>query len=88
MIAAERPESWGGLIDLAADDRSGKDPSGSHPPTPVLDDTTTRRLLATLAGATDEDEIALRADNAWTRRLRPAPPPRPAAPGSRRAQPW
>ncbi|GAA2688325.1 hypothetical protein GCM10009864_72720 [Streptomyces lunalinharesii] len=59
VAALELPDHWGGLIDLPAE----------------LDERTARRLPAALAGAGDEDQIALRATGAHGRRLTPAPAP-------------
>ncbi|AUS77123.1 polyketide synthase [Actinoalloteichus sp. AHMU CJ021] len=54
VLAAERPDSWGGLVD-------------------VVDLDALTWLPTAVAG--DEDELALRAGRAWTRRIRPAPAP-------------
>ncbi|MEW2378349.1 type I polyketide synthase [Micromonospora sp. NPDC047812] len=56
--AVEQPHRWGGLVDL---------------PTTV-DDATTRRLAAVLAGHLGEDQVAVRPGGTWARRLTPAPP--------------
>nr|WP_099344191.1 MULTISPECIES: type I polyketide synthase [unclassified Actinoplanes] len=57
-LALERPDTWGGLIDLP----------------PVLGPATAGRLAAVLSGATGEDQVALRPDGAYARRLtRPSP---------------
>ncbi|MEU9282325.1 type I polyketide synthase [Streptomyces sp. NPDC048342] len=55
----EHPERWGGVIDLPGD----------------LDPRALTRLAAVLSGATGEDEAAIRASAALTRRLVPAPQP-------------
>ncbi|MEU4645068.1 type I polyketide synthase [Micromonospora sp. NPDC023814] len=56
--AVEQPHRWGGLVDLPA----------------TVDDTTTRRLAAVLAGDGGEDQVAVRPGGIWARRLTPAPP--------------
>ncbi|WP_146057444.1 acyltransferase domain-containing protein, partial [Streptomyces sp. SM12] len=65
VIAAELPEAHGGVIDLPAAHHAPENPAPG-----ALDEETGRRLLAVLAGHTGEDEIALRPDRSWTRRLR------------------
>ncbi|MFK0297376.1 SDR family NAD(P)-dependent oxidoreductase, partial [Streptomyces sp. NPDC090442] len=59
VAALELPRHWGGLIDLPV----------------ALDERTARRLPAALAGAGDEDQLALRATGAYGRRLAAAPAP-------------
>ncbi|MEH1102164.1 type I polyketide synthase [Micromonospora sp. CPCC 205561] len=56
--AVEQPHRWGGLVDLPA----------------TVDDATTRRLAAVLAGHGGEDQVAVRPGGTWARRLSPAPP--------------
>ncbi|MDT0527730.1 SDR family NAD(P)-dependent oxidoreductase [Micromonospora sp. DSM 115977] len=56
--AVEQPHRWGGLVDLPA----------------TVDDATTRRLAAVLAGHVGEDQVAVRPGGTWARRLTPAPP--------------
>ncbi|MFG1778105.1 type I polyketide synthase [Micromonospora sp. NPDC049048] len=56
--AVEQPHRWGGLVDLPA----------------TVDDATTRRLAAVLAGHGGEDQVAVRPGGTWARRLTPAPP--------------
>ncbi|WSN08775.1 SDR family NAD(P)-dependent oxidoreductase [Micromonospora sp. NBC_01699] len=58
-VALEHPDRWGGLVDLP----------------PVLDERSTARLRTVLAGAGDEDHIAVRPSGAYGRRLVPAPAP-------------
>ncbi|MBF6063743.1 SDR family NAD(P)-dependent oxidoreductase [Nocardia terpenica] len=57
-LALERSDLWGGLIDLPADE---------------ADDRTLGRLRGILAGATGEDQVALRAAGALARRIERAP---------------
>ncbi|MEU3328705.1 type I polyketide synthase [Streptomyces albus] len=57
VLGLEHPERWGGLVDL--------------PGTP--DGPTAARLAALLAGAGDEDQLALRASGTFVRRLSRAP---------------
>ncbi|MBL1102608.1 type I polyketide synthase [Streptomyces coffeae] len=57
VAALERPELWGGLLDLPA----------------APDHAAPERLRALLTAATGEDQVALRADGAFGRRLVPAP---------------
>ncbi|MFF8293800.1 type I polyketide synthase [Streptomyces sp. NPDC016309] len=64
VVALEHPERWGGLVDLPA----------------TCDDRTLARLTALLAGAGDEDQLAVRAAGTFVRRLvRTAPETAPAA---------
>ncbi|MEU1806701.1 type I polyketide synthase [Streptomyces sp. NPDC019937] len=63
VAALEYPDRWGGVIDL--------------PPEP--DGRTLRRLIGTLGGPGDEDQVAIRASGVFGRRLLPAPS-RDAAP--------
>ncbi|MGV9267535.1 type I polyketide synthase [Kitasatospora sp. NPDC003701] len=67
VAALEHPGRWGGLVDLPA----------------ASDERGRARLAAVLAGATGEDQVALRADGVFARRLVPAPT---AGPGPER--PW
>ncbi|QRX94008.1 type I polyketide synthase [Streptomyces noursei] len=53
VAALEHPQRWGGLIDLPVD----------------ADDAARRRLVGVLAGADDEDQLALRAAGLYGRRL-------------------
>ncbi|MEV4141770.1 SDR family NAD(P)-dependent oxidoreductase [Dactylosporangium sp. NPDC049742] len=55
--ALEYPQRWGGLIDLPE----------------TVDDRTVQRLAAVLAGAGDEDQVAVRGSGVFTRRLTHAP---------------
>ncbi|MEV5137771.1 type I polyketide synthase, partial [Streptomyces syringium] len=55
--ALEHPQRWGGMIDLPA----------------ALDERAGQRLAAALAGATGEDQLAIRASGVFTRRVLPAP---------------
>ncbi|MGW1159814.1 type I polyketide synthase [Streptomyces sp. NPDC002519] len=57
--ALERPDGWGGLIDLPAD----------------TDSRAVGRLLAVLAGGTGEDQLAIRRSGTYVRRLRRAAAP-------------
>jgi NAD(P)-dependent dehydrogenase (short-subunit alcohol dehydrogenase family)/acyl carrier protein len=59
VAALEHPRRWGGLVDLPAG-AATQDLAG---------------LPAVLAGAGDEDQVAIRAGRVWGRRLRPAPAP-------------
>ncbi|MFH9619508.1 type I polyketide synthase, partial [Streptomyces pratensis] len=60
VISAERPQSWGGLLDLPED----------------LDRRASRRLRAVLAARDDEEnQLAIRATGVHGRRLVPAPRP-------------
>jgi amino acid adenylation domain-containing protein len=54
-IALERPECWGGCVDLP--------PRSNHAPGEA------QRLLAALAGDDGEDQLALRGDQRWVLRL-------------------
>ncbi|WP_018801905.1 type I polyketide synthase [Salinispora arenicola] len=53
VAALEHPGRWGGLVDLPA----------------TLDPAAGRRLAAVLRGATGEDQVAVRADSLYARRL-------------------
>jgi acyl transferase domain-containing protein/acyl carrier protein len=55
--ALERPDRWGGLIDVPA----------------RLDERSARSLVAALAGLADEDQVAVRADGLHVRRVVRAP---------------
>jgi rifamycin polyketide synthase module 1/2/3 len=60
-VALERPDRWGGLVDLPA----------------TIDPRTTQHLLGVLTGVDDEDQLAVRRSGVYTRRLvrKPAPEP-------------
>ncbi|MEU5289435.1 type I polyketide synthase [Streptomyces sp. NPDC020755] len=61
VAALEHPQRWGGMVDLPGAD--GED----------LDRRAAARLVAVLAGIADEDQLALRRDGVFARRLvRPA----------------
>ncbi|MGC5016854.1 type I polyketide synthase, partial [Streptosporangium sp. DT93] len=65
VAALEQPESWGGLVDLP----------------PIVDDRTGPRLNAVLGGETGEDQVLLRAEGVFGRRLvRALPAGGPAGP--------
>ncbi|MEV6131893.1 type I polyketide synthase [Streptomyces violaceusniger] len=68
VVALEQPERWGGLVDLPE----------------TVDERVLDRLAAVLAGADDEDQVAIRATGVFVRRLVPAP--RDAATAT--AEPW
>ncbi|MGP3940814.1 type I polyketide synthase [Streptomyces sp. 6N106] len=68
VVALEQPERWGGLVDLPE----------------TVDERALGRLAAVLAGADDEDQVAIRATGVFVRRLVPAP--RDAATAA--AEPW
>ncbi|MCQ8836123.1 type I polyketide synthase, partial [Streptomyces malaysiensis] len=57
VVALERPERWGGLVDLPE----------------TLNERALDRLAGVLAGADDEDQVAIRAAGVFVRRLVPAP---------------
>ncbi|MEW2119927.1 type I polyketide synthase, partial [Streptomyces sp. NPDC005474] len=57
-VALERPDSWGGLVDLPA----------------VLDERTGGRLCAVLAAVADEDQVAVRSAGVYGRRVLPVKP--------------
>ncbi|MCZ1017743.1 type I polyketide synthase [Streptomyces noursei] len=57
VAALEHPERWGGLVDLPE----------------ALDDRALTRLVGVLAGAGDEDQLAVRSAGVFVRRLQPAP---------------
>ncbi|MFJ8744576.1 type I polyketide synthase [Embleya sp. NPDC127516] len=62
VVAAENPRSWGGLIDLPS----------AYPGTDA-EAPAWARLVAVLAGAVDERDVAVRPTGAWGRRLVRAP---------------
>ncbi|MFJ2114185.1 SDR family NAD(P)-dependent oxidoreductase, partial [Streptomyces sp. NPDC087850] len=62
VAALEHPSRWGGLIDIPR----------------VWDARTVPRVAATLAGATGEDQTAVRTAGRYGRRMIPAPAPAPA----------
>ncbi|MFF7246352.1 type I polyketide synthase [Embleya sp. NPDC008237] len=62
VVAAESPQSWGGLIDLP----------GEYPG-PDAEAPAWARLVAVLAGAVDEKDVAVRLSGVWGRRLVRAP---------------
>ncbi|MEH0474847.1 SDR family NAD(P)-dependent oxidoreductase [Streptomyces sp. B21-097] len=70
VLALDHPRSWGGLVDL---------PSGFHRPDPhsleshTLDPHSLDLLCTALSGAGDEDQLAVRADGLYARRMRRAP---------------
>ncbi|MBO3681853.1 type I polyketide synthase [Streptomyces sp. NEAU-YJ-81] len=68
VVALEQPERWGGLVDLPE----------------TVDERALDRLAAVLAGADDEDQVAIRATGVFVRRLVPAP--RDVATAA--AEPW
>ncbi|MGW7192187.1 SDR family NAD(P)-dependent oxidoreductase, partial [Streptomyces sp. NPDC054838] len=69
-LVLETPATWGGLIDLPA----GADPDGEAA------ERLAGRLCDTLAGATGEDQVALRPEAAYARRLTRPTRPDPAGP--------
>jgi acyl transferase domain-containing protein/NAD(P)-dependent dehydrogenase (short-subunit alcohol dehydrogenase family)/acyl carrier protein len=58
VAALEQPDLWGGLVDLPE----------------VFDDAAGRRLSTVVAGVGDEDQVAIRPDGLFGRRLVPAGP--------------
>ncbi|WP_328928359.1 SDR family NAD(P)-dependent oxidoreductase [Streptomyces sp. NBC_00190] len=74
-FALESPGTWGGLVDLpAGTDPVGIDPAGAEAERIAL------RVCDTLSGATGEDQVAVRLQGTYARRLvRPAQPD-PAGP--------
>ncbi|MFE5796134.1 SDR family NAD(P)-dependent oxidoreductase [Streptomyces sp. NPDC056503] len=67
VLSLDRPDSWGGLVDLPAD--------------PAPDPRALRRLCALLAGVDAEDAVAVRPTGCFARRLvRAAPPEEPVTP--------
>jgi rifamycin polyketide synthase module 1/2/3 len=62
-VALERPDRWGGLVDLPA----------------TSDTRTVQRLLGVLDGAAGEDQLAVRRSGVYSRRLVRKPVPEPAA---------
>ncbi|MFJ7146828.1 type I polyketide synthase [Streptomyces sp. NPDC100445] len=60
VVALERPDRWGGLIDL---------PAGTGP-------RTAQHLLGVLGGASGEDQLAIRRSGVYVRRFVPKPVPR------------
>ncbi|MGC9382833.1 SDR family NAD(P)-dependent oxidoreductase, partial [Streptomyces sp. MH13] len=63
VVALEHPDRWGGLVDLPSD----------------CDERALNRLAAVLAGAGDEDQLAVRASGTFVRRLERAAPQGPGA---------
>ncbi|MDX2548104.1 SDR family NAD(P)-dependent oxidoreductase, partial [Streptomyces sp. WI04-05B] len=57
-VALERPDTWGGLVDLPV----------------VLDERAGDRLCAVLAAVTDEDQVAVRSAGVYGRRVLPVKP--------------
>jgi acyl transferase domain-containing protein/acyl carrier protein len=68
VVALEQPERWGGLVDLPD----------------TLDERALDRLAGVLAGADDEDQVAIRSAGVFVRRLAPAP----RDPATASAEPW
>ncbi|WP_330333035.1 type I polyketide synthase [Streptomyces sp. NBC_00536] len=66
VVALEHPERWGGLVDLPAE----------------CDDRVLSRLMAVLAGAGDEDQVAVRTSGTLVRRLVRAAAPTGARPAA------
>ncbi|WP_449657966.1 type I polyketide synthase [Amycolatopsis eburnea] len=68
VVGLEQPQRWGGLVDLPADP----------------DENALRRCLATITGGGPEDQVAVRGDGVFGRRLirapKPASPPVPWRP--------
>ncbi|MEU7909385.1 type I polyketide synthase, partial [Actinoplanes sp. NPDC049118] len=62
VAGLEHPERWGGLVDTPA----------------VWDERTAVRLAGVIAGIADEDQVAVRPDGVYARRLAHAPPSAPA----------
>ncbi|MFD8143197.1 type I polyketide synthase [Streptomyces sp. NPDC059708] len=69
-LALETPATWGGLVDLP----SGTEPDGEAAGRVLL------RLCDVLSGATGEDQVALRPEGAYARRLVRPTRPDPAGP--------
>ncbi|MEU7068389.1 type I polyketide synthase [Streptomyces sp. NPDC046161] len=69
-LALETPATWGGLVDLPA----GAEPEGEAA------ERLAGRLCDTLAGATGEDQVALRPEGAYARRMTRPSRPDPAGP--------
>ncbi|MGW3892887.1 type I polyketide synthase [Micromonospora chokoriensis] len=67
IVALEHAERWGGLVDLPTD----------------LDERAAERLLAAVAGEDGEDQVAIRVDGRYLRRLGHAPRPARLAGGLR-----
>ncbi|MBB5907964.1 type I polyketide synthase [Actinoalloteichus hymeniacidonis] len=67
VLGLERPDRWGGLIDLPD----------------LLDARSTEWFVAALAGVDDEDQLAVRRSGVFVRRLVPAPPAAQAGSGWR-----
>ncbi|CAM5322993.1 type I polyketide synthase [Streptomyces canarius] len=65
VVALERPDRWGGLIDL---------PSSTGP-------RTVQHLLGVLGGTSGEDQLAIRRSGVYVRRFVPKPVPRSAGAG-------
>ncbi|WP_421106312.1 type I polyketide synthase [Streptomyces sp. NEAU-S77] len=68
VVALEQPERWGGLVDLPD----------------TLDERALDRLAGVLAGADDEDQVAIRSAGVFVRRLVSAP----RDPATATAEPW
>lgn len=60
VLSLDQPESWGGLIDLAADDTADG----------TVDEQAVRRLCAALSGLDGEDALAVRATGCFARRMK------------------
>ncbi|MFJ9151062.1 type I polyketide synthase [Streptomyces sp. NPDC102270] len=67
VVALERPDRWGGLIDLP----------------PSMGPRTAQHLLGVLSGTSDEDQLAIRRSGVYVRRLVRKSVPRSAAAGWR-----
>ncbi|MFJ6619336.1 type I polyketide synthase [Kitasatospora sp. NPDC091335] len=66
VVALEHPQLWGGLVDL---------PAGSD-----VDEEAADTLVGLLSGADGEDQLAVRPEGGYARRLRPVGPGDPEAP--------
>ena len=67
IVALEHADRWGGLVDLPTD----------------VDERAAERLLAAVTGEDDEDQVAIRVDGRYLRRLGHAPRPTRVAGGLR-----